>query len=176
MVPFEWMINLNAGVMCSLRFSWAISQEGQSLIAMIIGIWSPPGIYGLGLSPNGWWILGMIAIFSFGEMMASPTKMHYFASIAPREKGPLLGICQCYLGYWRAIGSIIAGRMYEEAAISRIARYLVEELGQDATTVAEMAKTTVVPRLAELTNQSHDGVRNLLWDTYDPASFGHTLQ
>ena len=173
MVPQEHMININAGLI--MLFAFAVGYPTgflRSMQAMIVGILvSAIGIYSLGMSTTGAFILGSIVIFSVGEMMASPTKMRYFAGIAPPGKKALyLGYVNATTGIGWALGSLIAGKMYEEGGdkVVLARRYLVEEQSLDATVVAELPKTEVLPLLAEKLAQSDGAVRELLYATYAP--------
>lgn len=173
-LPQEYMINVNAGMCMLLAFIigyW--TGKIRSMVAMIGGILiSAAAIYALGLSSNGWSTILAIAAFSLGELMASPTKMRYFGSIAPAgKKGLYMGYINATGGIGWAIGSHIAGKMYEadgdKVVLAR--RYLVNNLQQGAEQVAALPKTAVIPRLAELTHKTADvEVRQLLWDTYHP--------
>lgn len=174
MVPPEHMININAMMCMLLAFIigyW--TGKVRSMTAMIAGIVvSAIAIYGIGVSTNGWWIVGCIATFSLGELMSSPTKMRYFASIAPPgKKGMYLGYVNATGGIGWALGSLIAGAMYEQSGdkVVLARRYLTDKLGQDAQTITAMAKTEIMPHLASLTNQSVDQARELLYTTYDPT-------
>ncbi len=173
MVPAEQMINLNAGMIVLLApFLGYLTGKVRSMTAMIIGIAvSALAIWGLGVSMSGWVVLGAIALFSLGEMSASPTKMRYFSSIAPPgRKGLYLGYINATTGIGWSIGSIVAGEMYQSGGdkVVLARRYLVDELGGNPAVVAEMPKDAVIPRVAELANTTADGVRELLWVTYAP--------
>lgn len=173
-LPQEYMINLNAGMCMLLAFAIGyLTGKVRSMTAMIAGILvASAAIWGLGFSANGWWTLLAIATFSFGELMASPTKLRYFSNIAPPgKKGLYLGYVNATLGIGWFLGSLIAGNLYETGGdkVVLARRYLVERLGQDAAAVEAMPKTEVLPRLAELSGQTADQVRALLMDTYNPA-------
>jgi dipeptide/tripeptide permease len=173
MVPQEHMINLNAGMIMVMAFAVGFATgKLRSMQAMIVGILvSAIGIYSLGLSTTGFWILGSIVLFSLGEMMASPTKMRYFSSIAPPGKQALyLGYVNATTGIGWSLGSLIAGSMYEEGGdkVVLARRYLVEEQGMDASAVEALAKTDVLPTLADRLGQSTEAVRELLYTTYEP--------
>lgn len=174
MLPQEYMININAG-MCML-FAFLIGYltgKVRSMTAMIAGIFvASTAIWGLGVSTNGWVILFAIASFSFGELMASPTKMRYFSNIAPPgKKGLYLGYINATGGIGWFLGSLIAGEMYEKHGdkVVLARRYLVEHAGQSAEVVEAMPKDDVVPTLAGIANTDAGGVRELLMATYDPS-------
>jgi dipeptide/tripeptide permease len=176
LVPPEQMINLNAGMCMTLAFLIGFfTGKMRSMTAMIAGIVvSAAAIYALGLSVNGWWTLGCIASFSIGELMSSPTKLRYFSSIAPPGKqGLYLGYVNATGGIGWALGALIAGEIYEESGdkVVLARRHLVDVLGQDPNAVSEqaLAKTEVMPRLAELTDQTVFEAQRMLFETYDPT-------
>ena len=173
-LPQEYMINLNAGMCMLLAFLIGyLTGKVRSMTAMISGIIVAAGaLYSLGQTTNGWFILLAIAMFSLGELMSSPTKMRYFNNIAPPgKKGLYLGYINATGGIGWALGSVIAGSMYEENGdkVVLARRYLTQELGQSAEAVGAMEKTAVLPKLMELTSQDAAGVRELLYTTYDPG-------
>ncbi|HCH63083.1 MAG TPA: hypothetical protein DFR83_09780 [Deltaproteobacteria bacterium] len=173
-LPQEYMINLNAGMCMLLAFIIGyLTGKVRSMTAMISGIIVAAGaIYSLGLTTNGWFILLAIATFSLGELMSSPTKMRYFNNIAPPgKKGLYLGYINATGGIGWALGSVIAGSMYEEGGdkVVLARRYMTQELGQGAEVVEAMEKTAVLPKLMELTSMDAAGVRELLYTTYDPG-------
>ncbi|MCB9796031.1 MAG: MFS transporter [Alphaproteobacteria bacterium] len=174
MLPQEYMINLNAGMCMLLAFVIGyLTGKVRSMTAMISGIVvAAAAIYSLGHTTNGWLIMLAIAMFSLGELMSSPTKMRYFNNIAPPgKKGLYLGYINATGGIGWALGSVIAGSMYEEGGdkVVLARRYLVDELGQTAQVITDMDKTAVLPRLMELTKLDAAGVRELLYTTYEPG-------
>jgi dipeptide/tripeptide permease len=171
----EWIINFNALLISFLAFAMGfLTGKMKSLHAIILGIAvSAVGIYALGMSMSGWWILGAIAIFSMGEMAASPTKMRYLAGIAPPGKeGLYMGYANFTVGIGWSIGSIVAGRLYEEGGDKVILarRYLVDHLGQAKESVAAISKNDLLPFFEKTANLDEWGTRQLLWDTYEPHS------
>jgi len=175
LVPPEHMININAGMCMTLAFAIGfLTGKVRSMTAMVSGILiAAAAIYGLGVSNNGWWIIFCIASFSIGELMSSPTKMRYFSSIAPPgRKGMYLGYVNATGGIGWALGALIAGEMYEangdKVVLAR--RHLVDELGQNADAVAELAKSDVMPRLAEVAGTSVWDAQQMLFSTYDPST------
>ena len=110
--------------------------------------------------------------FSIGELMSSPTKMRYFASIAPPgKKATYLGYVNATGGIGWALGSLIAGAMYEEGGdkVVLARRHLVDTLGQDAAVIKDMAKTEVMPHLAAATEQTVAAAQTMLYELYDPS-------
>ncbi len=173
-LPPEYMINLNAGMCMTLAFLIGyLTGKVRSMTAMIAGILvAGLAIFSLAASTNGWFILLGIASFSVGELMSSPTKMRYFTGIAPPgKKGLYLGYINATGGIGWALGSIIAGSMYEEGGdkVVLARRHLIEELGQDPTVVDAIAKTEVMPQLATQLGTSVEAAQQLLFTTYNPT-------
>jgi len=173
-LPQEHMININAG-MCML-FAFVVGYymgKVRSMVAMIAGMAVASfAIWCLGLSTNGWVIMLVIASFSMGELMASPTKMRYFSSLAPKgKKGLYLGYINATVGIGWALGSVIAGKMYEEGGdkVVLARRYLIEQLDHGTDAVAAMKKTEVIPALAKHIGKDAEAVRELLFAHYDPS-------
>ena len=171
----EWMINCNALAISLLAFlGGIITGRMRSLTAIIIGIAvSAVAIYSLGMSMNGWWILGAIVLFSLGEMMASPTKMRYVAGIAPPGKeGLYMGYVNFTVGIGWSIGSIVAGNLYEEQGdkITLARRYLVEKTDMAASVVEATTREKVLPLFEETLGVDAWQTRQMLWDSYEPYS------
>ncbi len=170
-----WIINLNALVISCVCFIFAyITGKVRALMAIFIGIAiSAVAIYGLGMSLSGWWIFGCIALFSVGEMCASPTKMRYLASITPPGKeGQYMGYANMTVGVGWSIGSLLAGFLYQgggdKVVLAR--RYLVEQAGVAADKVAAIEKADLLPFFEQTVGVDAWGTRQLLWDTYTPGS------
>ena len=124
----EYIVNINAGaivlfqVLISLlmgrfhRFTTMI--VGMLIAAVGVGLSTFAGAEGL-ISTGGliWIVAGGIFVFSFGEMMASPTSQEYVGRIAPAAKKAL------YMGYYFiavALGNVFAGILKGEL-MSRLA-------------------------------------------------------
>lgn len=172
-LPQEWMINFNALLISVLAFAVAfVTGKMRSLRAITLGIAiSAVAIYMLGMSMNGGWILGAIAIFSLGEMMAGPTKMRYLAGIAPPGKeGQYMGYVNFTVGIGWSIGSILAGHLYEEQGdkVVLARRYLVEQKNLPPEQVADISKNELLPFFERTTGVDAWQARQLLWDTYEP--------
>ncbi|MBC8288999.1 MAG: MFS transporter [Planctomycetes bacterium] len=169
----EWMINANALLISLFAFGVGyLTGRMKSLTAIVIGIGiSAVAIYGLGMSMSGWWILGAICLFSCGEMMASPTKMRYLASIAPPgREGLYMGYVNFTVGIGWSIGSIIAGHMYQEQGdkVELARRYLVEEKLATADKVSAISKNDLLPFFEKTVGVDAWKTREILWDKYEP--------
>jgi len=172
-VPAEQLINLNAGMIMLLAFAMGyITGKVRSMTAMIVGILvSAAAIAGLGVSASGWYILAAIALFSIGEMWASPTKMRYFAQIAPPgKKGLYLGYVNATTGIGWFIGSLVAGELYQTGGDPTVLgrKWLSSEGGLTPDAANALLKDDVLPTLAQTAGTTVQGAREILWDAYDP--------
>lgn len=170
-----WMINSNALWISFFAFLFGyLTNRMTALRAIVFGIAvSAVAIYGLGMSMSGWWCLGAIAVFSVGEMMASPTKMRYLASIAPPGKeGLYMGYVNFTVGIGWSIGSLIAGIMYERGGdkVNLAKRYLVDNHEGNAAVLNEMDKSAVLPHFESVVGVDAWETRDLLWNAYEPQS------
>lgn len=170
----EWMINANALLISVFAFLVGyVTGRMRSLTAIVVGILiSAVAIFGLGMNTSGWWILGAIALFSLGEMSASPTKMRYLASIAPPGKeGLYMGYVNMTVGIGWSIGSIVAGEWYQHNGdkVELAKRYLVEQGGVATATVGALQKSEVMPFFEKHFATDAWGARELLLGTYNPG-------
>lgn len=172
----EWIISFNAMLICTFAFAIAyFTGKVASLSAIIVGIGvSTVAIYGIGFSMTGWWVLGAIGVFSFGEMMASPTKMRYIASIAPPGKeGQYMGYANFTVGIGWATGAIAASYLYQHFGDKfMLARdYLVQKAGMSAEAVADkvLPKDKVMATFQDKVGVNAWEARELLWNHYDPS-------
>lgn len=171
----EWIINVNALLISVFAFLVGfLTGRLRSLTAIVVGIAiSAAGIYALGVSMNGWMTLGAIALFSVGEMMASPTKMRYLASIAPKGKdGLYMGYVNMTVGIGWSIGSVVAGEMYQENGdkVVLARRYLTEQAGVEGSVVEALDRGDVMAFFERTVGVDAWGARELLWETYEPQS------
>ncbi|MCH7228893.1 MFS transporter [Haloferula sp. A504] len=171
----EWMILFNSLLISLGTFLMGyFTRKVPTLVTIIIGIMMAIfATYGLGMSMNGWWILGAIGFFSLGEMLSGPGTSRYIVEIAPPGREALyIGFGNFTVGIGWSIGSLVAGHLYEttgdKAVLAR--RYLTEKLGMAADKVEALPKEDVVPTLAEATGTDTFGAADLLWQTYDPYS------
>jgi POT family proton-dependent oligopeptide transporter len=120
----EFIVNLNALgiVLFQVVVSYGMARfhqftamiAGMVVAAVGIGLSALAGDQGmLGVGGIVWVVCAGILIFSFGEMMASPTSQEYVGRIAPRDKVAL------YMGYYfvavalgNLFGGILSGQLY----------------------------------------------------------------
>jgi len=169
----EWIINVNALLISLFAFLMGyLTGKVHSLTAIVAGIGvSAVAILGLGQSMNGWWVIGMIALFSVGEMTASPTKHRYLASLAPPGKeGQYMGYVNMTVGIGWSIGAVVAGELYQKGGdkVVLAKRYLVEERGLSPELWENVARDDFFGFFRERVGLDEMAARELLWTTYEP--------
>lgn len=164
-IPQERLLNLNAILIMTTMFlfAWA-SSKVSTLTSTIMGM----GIASLSMiafvyTADVYVLLAGVLAFTVGEMLSSPKRQEYMASLAPPGKRAL------YLGYanmpdgigWVA-GNLIAGAAYEEKGdkVNLCRDFLVDHASPEAAAawldaaraggvkpaaLAEMAKSLKLP-------------------------------
>ena len=116
----EHFVNINA--FCIICFQVIVSilnERIKPLIGIMIGIMlTAVSFILIGLGANAWLIVIGVAVFSFGEMMASPRAKEYTAhAVAPKDK---VGMYMGYYMWSNAIGSLfgglLSGMLYKQIA------------------------------------------------------------
>lgn len=116
-VPQERILNINA-IMITFTmffFAWLVSRM-HALTSTIIGmIIATSSMAIFMVTANIWAVLIGVVVFTVGEMLSSPKRQEYLASLAPPGKRALyLGYANMPDGIGWVLGSLIAGRTYEE--------------------------------------------------------------
>lgn len=168
----EWMINLNAGlIVTTMVFVAKATDRLPALWSIILGmVLATLGGAVAGTATTGWACLGGLAVFSLGEMLSSPKKLEYLASLAPSgQEGLYMGYANIPVAIGWIAGSVIAGDRYERDGdkINLARRYLVEQLGQPEA--ERLPRADVLGRLAEALHTDGDGVRLALLEAYAPG-------
>lgn len=178
-LPQEYLINLNAGLISVFAFLVGhVTGNLPVLRTIVVGIGvAALGIVLLSVSPLGTGILLAIAVFSLGEMIASPKKMEYLASIAPPGKeGLYMGYVNVTVGIGWSLGSKIAGHLYESGGdkVNLAKRHLLS-LGLSPESVEALPKTEVLGTLATKMGVGVAEAQRFLWDTYQPYSMWYVF-
>ena len=169
----EYMLNINAGmIVFTMVFFGYLSGFMRPLTSIMLGmVVAIGGAVLAGTAAIGVACLAGIAVFSIGEMLSSPKKMEYLATLArPGQEGLFMGYANVPVAIGWIAGSIFAGNRYEEigdkANLAR--RHLTEELGVPAKVVEELPKSEVVPALADKLGMNVLEAQSFLFETYDP--------
>ena len=164
----EWLINANAGLIVVLvvLVSWMVSRM-RRITSIFLGIvLSSVGLIVAGFSMAGIMCLMGILLFSVGEMLSSPKMNEYLGVIAPEgQKGLYMGYANIPQGIGWAVGSIVAGDVYE--AHGDKANLAMDYLSKNHN-LSDIARPDAMNKLVELTGMNHQEVTNLLWAEYDP--------
>ena len=91
----EGMLNLNAGLIMITCFFFAyISGLMRATTSMVVGTaMATFALFATGHATSGWIMVGIIAIFSVGEMLSSPKFSEFIGNFAPHDKKAM------YLGF-----------------------------------------------------------------------------
>lgn len=172
-IPPEWMINLDAGAIVLLMVPIAaLFSRWRPLQSIIWGILvSIVGIVLAGATQNGAWCLLGIFAFAVGEMMASPKKLEYLASIAPPEKrGLYLGYANVPLAIGWGIGSSIGGNIYQTYAdkVTLAKTYMETQLHMSPDVIKAIPKQQVMETLAAQLHTTERGATQMLFALHHP--------
>lgn len=173
-VPPEWMINLNPGlIVFTMVFFAYITSFVRPITSIIIGMGvATAGSIIAGTANVGIICIAGIAIFSIGEMLSSPKKMEYLATLAKKgQEGLFMGYANIPVAIGWIAGSYLAGDAYEtggdKANLAR--RYLIEEMSVSEEAAAAIDRADVLVQLAERVGQTELQTQSMLYEHYAPA-------
>lgn len=169
----EWMLNVNAGLITftMVFFGWLTSFVrpltsiiGGMLVATLGAIYA-------GGAVSGWACVAGIAVFSIGEMLSSPKKMEYMATLSPKgQEGLFMGYANIPVAIGWIAGSLYAGERYDRDGdrTNLALRYLQEERGWTREAAEALERSQVLETLARELGRTPEGARELLFTTYRP--------
>ena len=136
-IPQEQLLNLNAFLIMTTMFAVAwVSGKVRVLVSIMFGM----AITSLALvllvyNPAVTVLLVAVCFFTLGEMLASPKRQEYLASLAPPGQRALyLGYANMPDGIGWVLGNLIAGSAYEERGDKvNLARRMLTEHGSLAS-------------------------------------------
>ncbi len=169
----EWMLNINAGmIVFTMVFFGYLSGFVRPLTSIMLGmVVAIGGAVLAGTAATGWICVLGIAVFSVGEMLSSPKKMEYLASLARKGQEALfMGYANVPVAIGWIAGSLFAGNRYEEVGdkVNLARRHLVEEVGMAPEAVEAIDKAEVMATLASKLSMEPLEVQRLLFEAYDP--------
>lgn len=164
----EWLINANAGlIVFAVVFVSFLVSKMRRVTSIFWGIViSSVGLMVSGFSMAGYMCLMGILMFSVGEMMSSPKMNEYLGVIAPEgKKGLYMGYANIPQGIGWAVGSLVAGHVYENMGDK--ANLALDYLSKNFN-LTDIARPEAMNKLVELTGMTHQEATNMLWGEYDP--------
>lgn len=173
LISAEGIVNLNSGMIMFTCFLFAaLSAKMRATSSMLVGtvcVTAALAIYGL--TNLAWLGVLAMAIFSVGEMMASPKFSEYLGNIAPADKKAMwLGFSQFPIAIgWMAEG-FVGPRLYAAFADKdTLAREMLVERGLPADQVTERALPIgeAFKKLVEHTGDSPQALTRTLYETHD---------
>jgi dipeptide/tripeptide permease len=176
----EWMINMNPGlIVFTMIFFGYLTSFVKPLTSIVIGmVVATAGSVLAGTATIGAACLVGIAVFSIGEMLSSPKKMEFLASLAKKgQEGLFMGYANIPVAIGWVAGSLIAGSAYEENGdkVNLARKYMETKLEMGADFVAGIEKSQVVSTLAEKLGQTPLEVQRLLYETYQPQTLWYDI-
>ncbi|TVQ93357.1 MAG: MFS transporter [Deltaproteobacteria bacterium] len=169
----EWMINLNPGliVFTMVFFAW-LSSFMRPLTSITLGmVVATAGSLLAGMSSLGWLVLAGIFVFSVGEMLSSPKKMEYLASLSPKgQEGLFMGYANVPVALGWIAGSLFAGNRYDQVGdkVNLARKHLAEQTELTPEAVDALDKTQVLPTLAAELDGTVLEAQRFLFQTYNP--------
>jgi dipeptide/tripeptide permease len=169
----EWMININPGLIAFTMIGFAyLSGFVRPLTSIIIGMAvATVGSLIAGTATLGWICIGGIAVFSIGEMLSSPKKMEYLASLSPKGQEALfMGYANIPVAIGWIAGSYLAGSRYEEGGdkVNLARQHLQEVVGWSAEKAEAIQRSDVVDVLASELSMTAMEVQGMLYEIYQP--------
>ncbi|MBL8614882.1 MAG: MFS transporter [Deltaproteobacteria bacterium] len=169
----EWLLNVNSAlIITGMVFVAQASARLPTLWNIILGMClATLGGALAGTATSGWGCVAGLTLFSLGEMLSSPKKLEYLASLAPRgQEGLFMGYANIPVAIGWIAGSVLVGDQYEEggdrANLAR--RYLTEQLG--VAEAAQLPREEALAALAAHLQVGPEAARDLLREVYDPTA------
>lgn len=179
-VPPEWMINVNPGLIVFTMVGFGyLTSFVRPLTSILLGMGvATGGALLAGTSIYGWACLGGIGVFSIGEMLSSPKKMEYLATLAKKgQEGVFMGYANMPVAVGWIVGSIYAGNAYEHNGDKKnLAKQHLETVySMDPEVLKAMPRTEIMPTLAEKMGGTVMEAQHMLYDTYHPEAIWYTI-
>ena len=165
----EWLINANGGliVVSMLLVAYLFSRIPRVASISLGTLIGSVGLMLAGFFTSGTLCLMGIAVFTLGEMLASPKMNEYLAVIAPPgQSGLYQGYSQIPVAIGWGYGSFLGGQTYDQ--LGDKANLALNYL-RDNYQILDVPRTTAMQKLCEVTGKDYSTVTDLLWSTYHPG-------
>jgi dipeptide/tripeptide permease len=172
-VPPEWMINANPALIVFTMVGFGyLTSFVRPLTSILLGmVIATVGSVIAGTAAIGWICIGGILVFSVGEMLASPKKMEFLATLAKKgQEGTFMGYANMPVAIGWIAGSLYAGTKYEKSGdkVNLARKHLEEALSVPTEAIEALSKSEVVPMLAEKLQMTPLEVQSFLFEQYEP--------
>jgi hypothetical protein len=174
------MINMNPGLIVFTMVGFGyLTSFVRPLTSILIGMGvATAGSLLAGTAVLGWACLAGIAVFSVGEMLSSPKKMEYLATLAKKgQEGVFMGYANMPVAIGWIVGSIYAGSQYETMGDKKnlAKKHLETVFNMDKEVLEAMPRTELVPTLADKMGGSVMDAQQMLYQTYHPEQIWWTI-
>lgn len=121
-----------------------------------------------GFSP-AWLVVSAIAVFSLGEMLASPKSSEYLGNIAPADKKAMyLGFSQAPIGIGWSLEGKLGPTWYDQwASKERFSRELLTERGVNETTIDAIPNGEAFTYLVENSAETSAQLTEILYQSHN---------
>lgn len=159
----EGMLNVNAGLIMITCFAFAyVSGLMRATTSMVVGtLMATVCLFATGHATTGWVMVGVIGIFSVGEMLSSPKFSEFIGNFAPHDKKAMyLGFSQIPLAVGWTLEGFLGPWLYGVfAEKDKFARELLLERLQSGS--ASLPAGSKLAELAEGSTLDVNGVQDL---------------
>jgi len=169
----EGIVNINAFmIMCTCFLFAALSAKMRATTSLFVGtVFVVAALTLFGLYPHAWVIVAAMAVFSIGEMLASPKYSEFLGNIAPPDKKAMwIGFSQApiLLG-WTLEGKIGPQLYHMFSSKDQFARGLLVERGMDPSQVSPEALPNgeAFAKLVEFTGEPPEVLTRTLYEAHN---------
>lgn len=169
----EGIVNLNAFMIMLTCFLFAaLSSKMRATTSLFIGtICVVVALTMFGLYTYAWVLVACMAVFSIGEMLASPKYSEFLGNIAPPDKKAMwIGFSQApILIGWTLEGKIGPQLYHVFSSKDQFSRQMLEARGMDAAAVTEEALPVgeAFAKLVDFTGESPEVLTRALYDAHN---------
>ena len=166
----EGIVNLNAFMIMLTCFLFAaLSAKMRATTSLFVGtILVVAALTMFGLYTYAWILVACMAIFSVGEMLASPKYSEFLGNIAPPDKKAMwIGFSQApILIGWTLEGKIGPQLYHMYSSKDQLSRKMLEERGMDASQVTEetLPVGEAFNKLVEFTGETPEAMTRALYE------------
>ncbi len=169
----EGIVNINAGLIMLTCFIFAgLSARMRATTSLLVGtILVVVALVLFGLTNLAWLCVAAMAVFSVGEMLASPKFSEFIGNIAPPDKKAMwIGFSQAPILIGATIEGKVGPQLYHMWSDKDVfAREMLVARGMDASQVTEAALPVgeAFHKLVAFTGESPQALTKLLYESHN---------